>query len=108
MDLPAIKYQLQRYLTRVSRHLRHQNWQGIVKLHQLVRFYGVMKGKKLEGEWMRFGFKLFNFTTDKKQASALINLSTDELLGILEVVEQLKVNKPDLLKQLLVGTLSSN
>ena len=103
-DMPVVKYHLEQYLIRISRHLRGLNWQGIVKLHQIVRFFNVLKGKKLENEWMRFGHKLFNFTISKVQAASLINLSSDELISMLEIVESLKVNKPELIKQLLVCT----
>ena len=82
--------------------MRNDDWKGIVKLHQTVRFYEVLRGKKLEGEWKKFAFKLFNFTATKQQTTAMVNLKTEEIVGILEVIEEHKVNKPELVKQLLV------
>lgn len=103
-NLGEVKYQLEKKLLAIARFLRRQEWGGIVKLHQMVGFYGVIRGKKMEGEWKKFAFKLFAFTTTKRQATAMANLGTAELVDMLEAVEGLKINRPDLVKQLLVRT----
>jgi hypothetical protein len=41
-------------------------------------------------------------TAKKEQMAAMTNLSTDELLTVLEVLEGMKVNRPPLVKALLV------
>ena len=40
----------------------------------------------MKGEWEKFAYKLFGFTAMKQQATAMTNLSTSELVSILEVV----------------------
>lgn len=45
---PEVKYHLQKYLYKLIKHYCTLDWKGIVKLHQMVRFYHVISGKKLE------------------------------------------------------------
>ena len=85
-NMEVVKYHLEKYLKKLIKYMRNLDWNGLVKLHLLSGFYQVLRGKKLEGEWNKFAYKVFNFTTTKSQATALLNLSTDELIGMLESV----------------------
>lgn len=98
-----IKFKLEQYLRKLVTVFTHLDWKNIIKLHNLVRLFHVLKDKKLEKGWGRFSEKLFSFAIKKEQIATLANLSTAELVGLVEVMEALKVNKPALLKNLLVG-----
>lgn len=98
-----VKYKLEQYLRKLVRVFTRLDWKSIIKLHNLVRLFHVLHGRKLENVWGRFSEKLFSFTLKKEQIATLANLSTAELVELVEVMEALKVNKPELLKNLLVG-----
>jgi secreted Zn-dependent insulinase-like peptidase len=98
-----IKFKLEQFLLKLVRALTYQDWKGIIKLHTLTRLFAVLHGKKLERSWLKFSEKLFNFTAKQEQVSAMTNLTNDELIATLEVLERLKVNRPPLVKSLLVG-----
>ena len=98
-----IKFKLEQYLRKLATVFAHSDWKNTIKLHTLVRLFHVLAGKQLEKSWGRFSEKLFSFTIKKEQIATLSNLSTSELVGLVEVMEGLKINKPALLKNLLVG-----
>ena len=98
-----VKFKLEQYLRKLATVFAHSDWKNTIKLHTLVRLFHVLAGKQLEKSWGRFSEKLFSFTIKKEQIATLSNLSTSELVGLVEVMEGLKINKPALLKNLLVG-----
>ena len=52
-------------MVKIIRSLMLDDWKITIKLHILVKFYSVLRGKKLQGEWLKFSQKLMNFTVKK-------------------------------------------